>query len=231
MKKFHIIRDPYEEGVNIYNKANIEIKEGLTILVGCNGSGKTTLLRTLEGQLRKENIPVLLYDNTQQDSSASKRDALLCGDLSILATSMTSSEGENIIINMGCVAKDIGMFVRNNGKKEDKLAKLFRNTSDSEEEDIEAKEFWIFFDAIDSGLSIDNVLDMKEYLFKTIINDVTNRGKKIYIIVSANEYEMCCGEQCFDVQKGEYVEINSYEDFRNIVIKSRKKKDKITNSK
>ena len=38
--KFEIIRDYYNEKEYIYNNKNIELEEGLTVLVGCNGSGK-----------------------------------------------------------------------------------------------------------------------------------------------------------------------------------------------
>ena len=52
-------------------------------------------------------------------------------------------------------------------------------------------------DAVDSGLSVDNIVDVKEQLFKTILE--YNYGNEIYIVISANEYEMARGEQCFDV--------------------------------
>lgn len=43
-RKFQLERDYYEEGLNLYKKKTIEIKPGVTVLVGCNGIGKTTLL-------------------------------------------------------------------------------------------------------------------------------------------------------------------------------------------
>ena len=48
----------------------------------------------------------------------------------------------------------------------------------------------------------------------------------IYIIISANAYEMCRGEKCFDTYLCKYVNINSYEEYRDFIIKSREKKDK-----
>lgn len=227
MKKLSICTEPYDEGLRIYEKDEIEIREGLTVLVGCNGSGKTTLLRVLKDKLKGENIPVLLYDNTQRDSSKSKRNAMLEGDISLIASSMVSSEGENIIINMGCVAKDIGKFVRS-GKNEDDLTRVFRDIKGIKDDEVkEIGEYWILLDAVDSGLSVDNVLDLKKYLFTPIMEDIRKKGKEVYIVVSANEYEMCRGEQCFDVQLGEYVDIKGYEDFRELVLRSREKKDKI----
>ena len=48
----------------------------------------------------------------------------------------------------------------------------------------------------------------------------------MYIVVSANAYEMARGENCFDVVNGRYVPIKSYEKYRSVVLKSRDKKNK-----
>ena len=88
----------------------------------------------------------------------------------------------------------------------------------------DAHELWFLFDAVDSGLSIDNVLDIKEYLFKTVLEH--NAGKDVYIIISANAYEMCRGEKCFDTYLCKYININSYDEYRNFILKSRERKDK-----
>lgn len=77
---------------------------------------------------------------------------------------------------------------------------------------------------MDSGLSVDAIVDLKEYLFKTILE--SNSDKEVHIVVSANEYEMARGEQCFDVIHGKYVSIKSYERYRGVVMRSRAEKDK-----
>ena len=87
----------------------------------------------------------------------------------------------------------------------------------------EENEFWIFLDGIDSGFSIDAIEDLKRGLFDTIFN--TYPGKDIYILVTANEYEMARGEKCFDVVGCRYVNIKSYDRYRNLVLKSREYKD------
>ena len=46
-------------------------------------------------------------------------------------------------------------------------------------------------------------------------------GNEIYIVVSANEYEMARDEQCFDVYNGKYVKIKDYEEYRNLVLQSK----------
>lgn len=60
-------------------------------------------------------------------------------------------------------------------------------------------------------------------MFDTIFS--TYPDKDIYILVTANEYEMARGEKCFDVVGCRYVGVKSYERYRNLVLKSREYKD------
>ena len=43
---------------------------------------------------------------------------------------------------------------------------------------------------------------------------------------SANAYEMCRGEKCFDTYLGKYVDIKSYDEYREFILKSRERKEK-----
>ena len=70
-----------------------------------------------------------------------------------------------------------------------------------------------------------NVVDIKEYLFKTVLEH--NADKDIYILVSANEYEMANGEKCFDVQRCQYINIKTYNAFKKLVVKSKERKKAI----
>lgn len=200
-RRIKIIQD-YYEGTKLYKKRSVEFQPGLTVLVGCNGAGKTTLLKQIKSGLKKENIPFLDFDNLHDGGSNSRSRAAFYGDLTFVAQGMYSSEGENIVLNMQRFAGSIGKFLRDNTDKD---------------------EVWILLDAIDSGLSIDAVEDLKEGLFKTIFSYFSD--KEIYIICSANEYELARGEMCFDVVNCKYVPIKSYEKFRSVILKSRKIKD------
>lgn len=202
-RKFKIERDPYDEKDYIYKRSSITLNPGVTVLVGCNGAGKTTLLRTIRRQLDKEEVPFIEYDNLHDGGTNSKSAALFYGNINLAAGLMQSSEGEQISINIGTTASKIGKFVRENRDK---------------------PELWILLDAIDSGLSIDNVREIKEGLFATILDD--NPNSDVYIIVSANEYEMCIGMNCFDVVNGKYINIKSYNSFAKAVLRSREYKDK-----
>ena len=90
---------------------------------------------------------------------------------------------------------------------------------------LNTNERWILLDAIDSGLSVDNIVDIKEYLFKTILEDAGDQVV-VRIIISANEYEICRNEQCMDVHTGKYRTFKGYESYRKFILKSREIKDK-----
>lgn len=201
-RTFNVSKKPYDEAI-LYKKTKIIIEPGVTILTGCNGAGKTTLLRTIKAQLKRDNVPCFCFDNRAEGGSTSVSKANFYGNMNLFAALFISSEGEQIMINIEEQAAAIGSFMRKHG---------------------DAKEVWLLFDAVDSGFSIDNIVDLKELLFKTILNDRGDRD--VYIVCTANSYEMCNGEKCFDIYTGKYVSFNNYEDYRNYILTSRKQKDK-----
>lgn len=159
-RKFKFYKDYYVEDENLYAKGTITIKPGLTVLVGCNGSGKSTLIHIINEELSQNGIPVIKFDNLVDGGQNARDNALnWMNDIGLLAAQATSSEGENIIINMGTFAEKIGRFVR-------------------KQKDSGKNEIWILCDAIDSGLSIDNIIDVKKYLFDTIIQDCKKRRNR-----------------------------------------------------
>lgn len=208
-RKIKLWEDPHDMGYNLYTKKSVTIKNGVTVLVGCNGIGKSTLLHNIRTILKNVDIPYIEFDNLHDGGSQSRSRAGFYGDMDFLATSLCSSEGENIVMNMGRIAGQIGNFINKNPDN---------------------KELWILLDAIDSGLSIDNIVDIKEYLFKTILEDKRSTDREIYIIVSANEYEMARGEQCLDVYNMKYVKFKDYEEYRKLVLDSRKWKEQRENA-
>ena len=58
-----------------------------------------------------------------------------------------------------------------------------------------------------------------------MISDAKKTNKDLYIIVSANSYEMANNENCFDVMEGKYINFTDYNDYKKFIINSRKKKD------
>lgn len=202
-RRFYLRKDYYDMSVDLFPKQNITIKPGITVLVGCNGTGKSTLLRCINQKLQEKKIPVICFDNLRDGGSNARQLAMEMGNMRFLANSAMSSEGENIAMHMTRIADKVGIFLNNNPDE---------------------PELWLLFDAIDSGFSVDNIIEIKEYFFKAAL--ALGEGKDIYIVVSANEYELARDEQCFDVYNGKYIKFNDYEDYRNFIIQSRSHKDK-----
>lgn len=204
-RRIKLDRDPYDNGFNLYKKRTVEFQTGVTVLVGCNGIGKTSLLDNIKRVLRKENVPCITFDNLQDGGANARSEMAFYGNFEFVGASMCSSEGESIVMNLGRMASKIGNFIRNNPNE---------------------KELWILFDAIDSGLSIDNIVDVKELLFKTILEDTNNINKDIYIVVSANSYEMANSENCLDIYGMKYKTFKTYNNYRKFILKSKELKEK-----
>ena len=221
-------RDPYDEGFSTCRLKQITVKSGLTVLVGCNGAGKTTLLHNIQSELTKENIPCYLFDNLHDGGATAKSMAAFEEDWAFLATSVASSEGENINMNIGILAKKLKEFMIS-GRIGDRFTRIgdafARFAGEKEYETSETKERWLLLDAIDSGFSIDNIVETKDF-FKMVIKDFADYGYELYIVASANEYELANGEDCFDVMNGKYIRFENYDDFKTFILRSREKKDK-----
>lgn len=203
-RTFTISTKPYDD-FTLYNRKNFTINPGLTVLIGCNGAGKTTMLNHIKYELEKSEIPVFQYDNVHDGGSNSISRAGFYDQMDTLASLLCSSEGEKISQNIGQAAGQIGGFVRKNSNK---------------------GEVWILFDAIDSGYSIDNIIETKHDLFDTIIEDCGKRNIDVYIVVSANSYEMACGEQCLDIWSGKYITFENYDEYKQYILKTRERKDR-----
>lgn len=202
MKQFKITKDPYDDN-KIFAKASVSIEPGVTVLVGCNGAGKTTMLRMIEEQLKKNKEAYIVFDNLREGNSSAMERYCWNGDIDRTATMFCSSEGERIMIVLGEKAGQIGRLAARNRDK----------------------DIFILFDAVDSGFSIDNIGDLKESLFDTVLED---HPKDVYIICTANSYEMARGQDCIDVNACKHIRFKDYEDYRNFILKSRKRKDKRT---
>lgn len=227
-RKFKLKRNCYGDEFKLYKKGTVTLNPGLTVLVGCNGIGKSTLLYQLSDSLKNDGIPCIKFDNLNDGGSHSVQEAAFYGNFDFVSASFCSSEGENIVLNVSQLCRKLLHFLETGetDKRKSRMARVFREAAGIEEE-VEEKEIpkerWILLDAVDSGLSVDNVIDMKEYLFKPLFEH--NFGNEIYIVISANEYEMANGEQCFDVHNGKYVTFKDYDEYRNFIIESRKYKD------
>lgn len=204
-KRINIKKDPYFEDVDLFKKEVITLDPGITVLIGSNGTGKSTLIRQIQKEIRERNELIISFDNLKEGGQNSLGKNLSKGDMDFVARFVQYSEGECIMLNINRMANSIGKLV-GSGKIN------------------EEKELWILFDAIDSGLSIDHIVELKTHLFDVILNDERLKDKDIYIIISANSYEIARGERCYDVSKCEYIDIHSYEEYREVILESSKYK-------
>lgn len=232
MREIATWRDPYGDGFYTCRPKKINLNSGLTVLVGCNGAGKTTLLNNIKQELKGNSVPVLSFNNLTDGGSHGLSLAAYNEDWSALATMTCSSEGETIGINISRWIQGVRSFIANGfycaNTREERFMDIFRDQDKLTEERKllgEHEERWILLDAADSGYSIDNVLDLKD-VFNLIIKDAKAFNKEVYIIISANEYELANGEQCFDVNSGKYITFEDYEDYKKFILKSREKKNR-----
>lgn len=221
-------RDPYDAGFSPTKPRQIELQPGLTVLVGCNGAGKTTLLLNIEEEARKNKIPVHRFDNLH-DGGTNPFGAILsdCGEegdtLSMGIDLWTASEGEAIKLNLGRQSRLYKEFLRS-GWYKNRNYKMSTIFSDDKKKDTESNIRILLYDAVDSGMSIDSVIEVKAF-FDLIMQDAKEMGIELYLIISANEYELARGENCFDVNSGKYLTFEDYEAYRAFIIKSRKQKE------
>ena len=201
--KVKLVRKYYDNHI-FFKKSEVEFEPGVTVLVGCNGYGKTTMLECIKAQCRTDDIFFIEFESIgdrQRDRSA----AGFYGDINFLTSSFCSSEGEKITMSLGKFAGNLGNFVRKHS---------------------DVKTLVVTMDALDSGYSIDNVVEAKELLFKTVLEDCESKGIELYIFVTANAYELTSREKCFDPIKGEYISFDNYEQYREFVLDTRKAKDR-----
>ena len=202
-RTFDIVRDYRVEKYYIFKKKTCVFEPGITVLVGCNGSGKSSLLEQIKDSLHRQNIPYVFHDADKDDVRVKRQEAMFRDDFDFLTASMCSSEGENIFNVFSGVVKEMGVVTRQNP---------------------DTKELWFLFDALDSGLSIDAIAELKTDLFQFVIEQ--NPDKDVYIIVSANGYEFANGERCYDVANCKEVTFKDYNDYRKFILKSRQQKIK-----
>lgn len=196
---------PHTRGEKLYNASRgVILQPGVSVLVGCNGSGKTTFLQIVRDHCEENGIPCFFYSNSDDGSCRASDMNLMRGNIKSLATNAVSSEGEVIYNNFGDHVPQIGKFIHDHSG---------------------SNQVVICLDGLDSGGSIDNILELKRGLFDIILS--TSDGiEEVYILVSANSYEFVKDEWCIDVTHGKYLQFINYEDYREFIISSRQIKNK-----
>lgn len=223
MRTIKTWRDPYGEGFSTTRRKEIVFEPGVTVLVGCNGIGKSTLLNNIKSCLKKDNIPYYFYNNLTDGGHNSFEEMAYKENYGAVANMLCSSEGENITNNLGIMMAKLRKFIVSGD--DGRLSSAFDRVFNHDEEKITTTERWILLDAIDSGYSIDNVVELKD-VFDLILEDANEMGYEVYIVVSCNEYELASNMKCLDISEGTYIEFGGYDSFKNFILKNRKKKNK-----
>ena len=204
--QFTVTRDCYEEGDYLFSKDSFEIfPNKITVLVGCNGSGKSTLLQMIKRQCEKSNITCQSFDNISDGGTHSRSADAFHEDFASLASKMCSSEGEELSINIGQFLGRVGRTVRT------------LQTGD---------KLFVLLDASDSGASIDRIQELKNVFNELVISDANKSGVELYVVISANDYEMCIDEDCVLVTSLEHVTYKTYAAYKKDVLKTKKFVDK-----
>lgn len=205
-RNFTVWQDFYDLKYDMYKTDFITLNSGLTVLSGCNGAGKSTLMTQIRQDLNKQGIMNIIYNDITDGRNRAMYSALnVKNNVELLATLATSSEGEQLYYNLSEFARKIGESIR----------RCVR---------FDKKELWVFCDASDSGLSIDKIEELKNFIHM-VLNDAAKSKINMYFVVAANEYEMCRNEQCFLLPDMEYKEFKTYDDYRQAILDSRKYKD------
>lgn len=129
------------------------LRSGFYVLVGHTGVGKTTLLVEIEKTCKKDNVPIIHYDNYTQGGRAAIAQYGANGDMQNLATSIMASEGEQIFNNFGNTVAKVGQFMRRNQDKSHVV---------------------VMFDVLDSGLDVDGI-DQVKGIVQLVLDDNKDR--------------------------------------------------------
>ena len=143
----------------------------------------------------------MTFDNMTQGGHNKIEELMFWGNTQAGATMLMSSEGERILQSVGHFISKIG---RENRKSR-------------------PKELWVLMDAVGSGLSIDGIQEIKDF-----INFIREEEHDIvfYFVVCTNEYEFASGSDCIDVTTFQHKTFKNYDEYKKFILSTRKKKDK-----
>lgn len=185
-----------DDWYDLHNGFTLTLNPGYTAIVGPNGAGKTTLLQQIKEYADKHDIPVWRYSNTW-DGMMAKDTYIMRGQMELAATTMTSSEGEQVAINFGQAVSKLGRFVNKTKNKGE-------------------KKIIILLDAIDSGASIDRARDILDFI-NMVIKD--EKDREVYIVMAVNHYELAKAPiDCVHARTGQHRVFIDYDTYAKFII-------------
>lgn len=206
--KITVRTKPFDDETKIYLRKDFIFTPGLTSLVGCNGSGKSTMIDMyLTSYARKNHIEYIFWNDRRSGGSHLMQQCMDSGNMDGVISLFMSSEGERISYALLDVFRNIG--------------KCFRA--------CKGQPIVIMLDAIDSGMSVDEICETRDAILDVVLPDSASLNVTPYFIIAANNYEWCSDPRIhnIDIQTGKSLDINNYDDYKKIILKSRERKDKM----
>ena len=187
-------------------KRYVTFEPGYTVLIGPNGSGKSTYIKQITYEFTRQNqYKSIMFGGRDEHDRFSRSSSLMNGDLSFLANSFMSSEGENIMLRINRLASYVGQNMRK-----------------MREEKYNGPAF-LLLDSIDSGMSIDKLFVFRRDFIDFIIQIEKQLGNDhLYVINAANDWELIREADQVNVLTGKHMNIRTYESYRNFVFKNSK---------
>jgi AAA15 family ATPase/GTPase len=199
---------PFDNTLKLYNCKNFIFQPGINSLVGCNGSGKTTLIDCfLIDYLEHHDIDYYKYNDRRSGGHSYMDKLLFDSNMSEFTQMYMASEGERIV----CALDPVFGMLRSKFKQN------------------EGKPYFVVFDAIDSGMSADEIIEIREIFLDTIIPDAKNNfNTELYVVIAANNYEWCADDRIhnIDITNAKELKFKDYSEYKDFILKSRKFKDK-----
>lgn len=187
---------------NLINGKNIktELEDySFNVLIGKNGYGKTSFLNGLKDFIEKNKYYCVYWSDMEYGRDRGRQSLLMNSNISGLASMAFRSEGETLLSSIG------EFFIK-------KAALIARK---AKENDI----VFLMLDQIDSGLDIYQISEIKKVIKEVIIPDMKNKGIKVYVVVSANSYELAESEICINPRTGKRIQIKDYDSYKKYIFK------------
>lgn len=195
--------DPNNIGRKLYAESHATfIANEINTIIGCNSSGKSTMINKIDEILFSNGYPYVFYDNI--DNSFKWLHERIHESIHY----KNLSEGEIIAKASGKYINVIADIIRGTIIRD----KKFRKYRDLD-------NIFLLLDSIDSGYSIDNIINLSGILNGLICLTKEN-NKKLYIIAAANNFEFIKGNRSWDVQASKEIVFNDYDSYRQRIIET-----------
>lgn len=191
-----------------FDEKVIRINSKVTVLTGPNGSGKTYSCLSINEYCKEHNIPAMLV-NVFENNKGKMNKFDFYGETDKIVKAIMASEGQNVYDTLVDNIPDIIKFIKG----------------------VNNETGYIIIDGLDSGVSIDLLLQIREYIVDYIINQCEKIHKDINIILTSNSYELVYDYDCIWIPTMEHYKHGGEADGYNLWRKSYEDVYRKTNSK